>query len=166
MKYITTIGEREFAIEVIDQTHILVDGEPYTLDFDSIQNQPVYSLLLEGQSHEAFVYPNESGWQVLLNGQLFPAMVEDESTRRLRRAMEAGGGGGSGEAQLRAPMPGLVVAVLVSEGQEVERGEVLVILESMKMQNELKSTRAGRVSRLKVRPGDSVEQRQTLLSIS
>ena len=62
-------------------------------------------------------------------------------------------------------MPGLIVAIMVEEGQEVEKGDVLVILESMKMQNELKSVRDGVVARLRVHPGDNVEQRQLLLSV-
>ncbi len=62
-------------------------------------------------------------------------------------------------------MPGLVVAVPVEEGQAVKKGDVLVILESMKMQNELKSPRDGTVSRVRVEAGDNVEQKETLLSI-
>jgi len=71
-----------------------------------------------------------------------------------------------GEFHLKAPMPGLVVAVPVVEGQRVNKGDVLVILESMKMQNELKSPREGVVTRLRVGIGDSVEQSQTLLSVT
>ena len=66
---------------------------------------------------------------------------------------------------MKAPMPGLVIAVPVDEGQEIKKGQVLLILESMKMQNELKSPRDGKVSRIKVKPGASVEQKQALLSV-
>jgi len=59
----------------------------------------------------------------------------------------------------------MVVAVPVEEGQEVQKGDVLLILESMKMQNELKAPRNGTVTRMRVKPGESVEQRQILLSI-
>jgi biotin carboxyl carrier protein len=90
--------------------------------------------------------------------------VEDEREKRLRAA--AGGGiAETGEYHLRAPMPGLVVAIPVSEGQPVKRGEVILILESMKMQNELKAPRDGTIGRLRVRPGETVEQKQTLLSL-
>jgi biotin carboxyl carrier protein len=63
-------------------------------------------------------------------------------------------------------MPGLVVSVLVSEGQSVERGQTLVILESMKMQNELRAPSAGNVARLRVQAGETVEQKQTLLNLT
>ena len=62
-------------------------------------------------------------------------------------------------------MPGLVVAVLIEEGQEVQKGQVMLILESMKMQNELKAPRDGTMGRVRVKAGESVEQKQTLLSL-
>jgi biotin carboxyl carrier protein len=71
----------------------------------------------------------------------------------------------AGEFHLKAPMPGMVVSIPVEEGQQLEKGDVLVILESMKMQNELKAPRAGIVGRVRVKKGESVEQRQTLLSV-
>ena len=164
MKYVTTIGEHEYIIEILDEGHILLDGTPYEVDFDSVSGQPVYSLLLDGQSYESYVYASEEGWQVLLHGMLYPALVEDEREKRLRAALGRDIAE-RGEFHLRAPMPGLVIAVLVDDGQSVEKGDVLVILESMKMQNELRSSRPGKVARLRVKAGDSVEQRQTLLSV-
>jgi pyruvate carboxylase subunit B len=62
-------------------------------------------------------------------------------------------------------MPGLVVAIPVEEGQPIQKGQVLLILESMKMQNELKAPRDGTVGRVRVKPGETVEQKQTLLSV-
>ena len=97
-------------------------------------------------------------------GQQYPVQVEDEREKRLRAA--AGGAvADSGEFQLKAPMPGLIVSVAVEQGQQVDKGAVLVILESMKMQNELKAPRAGTVTRVKVKAGETVEQRQTLVTI-
>jgi len=164
MKYISTVNDVEYLIEIIDERHISVNGRILTVDFNSVSGQPVYSLLVDGTSAEAFVYPGEEEWEVLLMGRQFPVMVEDERDRRLRAA--AGGSvSETGEYHLKAPMPGMVVSVLVEEGQVIEKGQVVLILESMKMQNELKSPRAGTVGRLRVKPGESVEQRQTLLSV-
>lgn len=164
MKYITTIGELEFKVEIVDEHHVIVDGKHYEVDFDSIDDQPVHSMLVDGSSYEAYVYPDYGNWHVLLKGTLYPATVEDEREKRLRAA-SGGEVTVQGEFHLKAPMPGLVVAIPVTEGQEVEKGEVLVILESMKMQNELKSPNTGIVSRVRIKPGDSVEHRQTLLSV-
>lgn len=164
MKYITTIGQQEYLVEIVNEHQVLVDGKPFQVDFAEISDQPVYSLLLDGSSYEAYVYPMDKTWQVLLHGRLYPAMVEDERERRLRAA--AGSQvQESGEYHLKAPMPGLVVAIPVEEGQLVKKGDVLIVLESMKMQNELKSPRDGQTARLRVRIGDSVEQHQTMMSV-
>jgi biotin carboxyl carrier protein len=164
MKYITTVEDRQYLVEVIDEKHISVDGKIYNVDFESVSGQPVFSLIVDGKSHEAYVQEGDDNWQVLMRGRLYPVKVEDEREKRLRAA--AGGGvAETGEFHLKAPMPGLVIAVPVMEGQEVKKGQVLIILESMKMQNELKSPRDGKVNRIRVKPGESVEQRQALLSV-
>ena len=164
MKYITTVEGREFAVEVLDEKHVSVDGKVYEIDFESVSGQPVYSLIVDGRSHESYVARGEDNWQVLLRGRLYPITVEDEREKRLRAAAGSGVAEG-GEFVLKAPMPGLVVAVPVSEGQDVKKGQVLLILESMKMQNELKAPRDGVIQRIKVKAGESVEQKQTLLSV-
>src|SRR5512142_1879690 len=164
MNYITSVGDQEYNIEVLDKRHISVNGKVMQVDFESISGQPVYSLLIDGKSFEAFVSPDEDAWQVLLLGRQYPVKVEDAREKRLRVA--AGGGAeGSGDFQLKAPMPGLIVTVPVQENQDVEKGQVLLILESMKMQNELRSPRAGKISRIRVKPGETVEQRQVLLTV-
>lgn len=165
MKYITTIDDRQFTVEVIDEKHVSVNGKVYEIDFEAVSGQPVYSLIVDGRSHESYIYPGDDNWQVLMRGRLYPVTVEDEREKRLRAA--AGGGvAETGEFHLRAPMPGLVVAVPVAEGQAVKRGQVILILESMKMQNELKAPRDGTIGRIRVRPGETVEQKQTLLSMT
>jgi biotin carboxyl carrier protein len=164
MRYITTVENRDYIVEIIDEKHISVNGKTYEVDFESVSGQPVYSLIVDGRSHESYVQQGDDNWQVLLRGRLYPVTVEDEREKRLRAA--AGGGvAESGEFHLKAPMPGLVVSIPVTEGQAVEKGQVLLILESMKMQNELKAPRDGTVGRIRVKAGESVEQRQTLLSV-
>lgn len=165
MKYITTIGEEEFEVEVIDSRRVSVNGSVYEVDFEPISGQPVYSLLVDGGSYQAHIYEGEEdALQVLLRGTLYTAYVVDEREKRLKAA--AGGRvADSGEFILKAPMPGLVVNVSVSEGDEVQKGDVLVILESMKMQNELKAPGEGKVSRIQVSAGDSVEHKQSLVYV-
>lgn len=164
MVYITTIDGKEYRIEILDENHILFNGEPYEVDIESVSDQPIYSLLVNNKSFEAHVYPAEEDWQVLVHGALYPAKVQDEREKKLRVTL-----GGSviehGEFHLKAPMPGLVISVPVVEGQGVQKGDVLLVLESMKMQNELKSPKTGVVSRVKVKAGDSVEQKQPLLTV-
>ncbi|MEI7846110.1 MAG: biotin/lipoyl-containing protein [Chloroflexota bacterium] len=163
MKYITTVDGKEFTLEIIDEKHILVNDKVLEIDFESVDGQPVYSLLIDGKSHEGYVYADETNWQVLLRGRLYQATVEDEREKRLRAATS--GISEDGEFHLKAPMPGLIIAIPVSEGEMVQKGQVLIILESMKMQNELKSPREGKIHRIRVKPGDTVEQKQPILSV-
>ena len=164
MKYVTTIEAREYTVEILDERHVAVDGVLYEIDFVPVSNQPVYSLIVNGESFDTHVYPDEEIWQVLFQGNLYTARVEDEREKRLRATL----GGAASEREeflLKAPMPGMVVSVPVQPGQPVQKGDVLLILESMKMQNELKSPRDGLVGRVRVDPGDRVEKKDTLLSV-
>ena len=164
MRYITTVDNKEYIVEILDEKHIIINGKTYEVDFESVSGQPVYSLIVDGKSHESYVQQGDDNWQVLLRGRLYPVTVEDEREKRLRAA--AGGSvAESGEFHLKAPMPGLVVAIPVEEGQQIKKGQVILILESMKMQNELKSPRDGTIGRIRVKTGESVEQKQTLLSV-
>ncbi|OGO62766.1 MAG: hypothetical protein A2030_06055 [Chloroflexi bacterium RBG_19FT_COMBO_50_10] len=164
MKYVTTVEGREYIVDILDDHRISVDGVIYQVDFMPVGDQQVYSLVVDGKSVDAHVYPNEDIWQVIFQGNLFSATVEDEREKRLRAAL----GGKVAEHEdyhLKAPMPGMVISIPVEEGQMIQKGDVLVILESMKMQNELRSPRDGKVTRLRVKFGDRVEQKETMLSV-
>ena len=164
MKYVTSIEGREYIVDIIDEHHVSVDGVTYEVDFMPVGDQPVYSLVVDGHSIDAHVYPDEDTWQVLFHGELFTACVEDEREKRLRASL-AGKVAEHEDFHLKAPMPGMVVSIPVLEGQAVQRDDVLVVLESMKMQNELRSPRAGKGTRLRGKAGDRVEQKETMLSV-
>lgn len=165
MKYIATIRDRSFEIDINEEGEIIADGRRLEVDFQSVADEPIYSMLLDGESFEGNVSTGESAVEVLLRGHLFLVDVEDERQRRLRETTGVGMVE-EGDFNMPAPMPGLVVAVPVEVGQEVEKGDNLIILESMKMQNELKAPKDGTVSRLQVSPGDSVDQNQILLTLT
>ncbi|HEX9675727.1 MAG TPA: DUF2118 domain-containing protein [Anaerolineales bacterium] len=165
MKYIATLGDQAHEIDINVEGEIVADGQRLTVDFQSVANQPVYSLIINGKSYEASVFATEARVDVLLQGRLFQVTVEEERQKRLRESSTAVVMP-EGEYILKAPMPGLVVSVPVQEGQSVQRGDNLVILESMKMQNELKAPREGTVERIRIKIGDSVDQNQPLLSLA
>ena len=166
MKYATTIKDKTYIIEINDDHRVIVDGVEQSVDFNTVSGQPVYTLILDGHSYEAYVQQTEEGWQVLLRGEMYGVNVEDEREKRLRAAAGGNIGGGTGEFNLKAPMPGLIVVVPVTEGQVVKKGDILIILESMKMQNELKCPRDGTVTRVKVKARDSVDQGQVMVTIT
>jgi acetyl/propionyl-CoA carboxylase alpha subunit len=164
MKYIAEVDGLEFPIEILDDHHICFGGEIIEVDLSAVSGQPLYSLIMNGESFEGYVYPDERSWQVLLLGRSYSISIEDEREKRLRTTDNQRVTPGR-EFTLKAPMPGLAVAVPIEEGQRVEKGQILVILESMKMQNELRAPFNGNVARLKIKPGESVQQKQVLLSI-
>ena len=161
-KYFAEIEGVEYQIEILSDTRIAINGEPYELNFQALRQHLSYSLLLEGKSYEINIYQDNGLWEVLLRGHQFSVKVEDERERRLR--MAAGQSSKEeGKIVIQAPMPGLVIDIQVKEGQEVDEGDVLVILESMKMQNELTAPRAGRITRIQTKMNEHVERKQALL---
>lgn len=165
MRYLTTIGERAYTIDINQDDAVVIDGVRRALDFRSIDDDGLYSLLLDQQSFEVLVEEGDGEYRVLINGVLYHVQVADERARRLAEAAGAFAST-SGELSLKSPMPGLIVAVPVAEGQPVRKGQVLIVLESMKMENELKAPRDGVVSAVKVQPRQAVEQNQVLLVLS
>jgi biotin carboxyl carrier protein len=164
MKYIAEVDSLEFPVEILDEHHVRFGEEILEVDLAAVSGQLLYSLIVNGESFEGYVYPDEGSWQVLLLGRSYSVNNEDEREKRLRTS-ETELIHPDRELALKAPMPGLVVAVPVIEGLPVEKGQVLVILESMKMQNELRTPFAGTVVRLRVKAGESVQQKQVLLSV-
>ncbi|MCP4417336.1 MAG: biotin/lipoyl-binding protein [Chloroflexi bacterium] len=164
MKYITTINDEEFHIEIEQDNQIVVNGERYEIDFRHLPDGDVLSLLLNNRSLEAVVEARDDVWDVLAKGELYTVKVQDERAHRLAKARGVISDV-TGEAQVKSPMPGLIVAVPVAEGQLVQKGDQVIILESMKMENELRAPKAGLISRIHVAQGASVEKDQVLVVI-
>ena len=164
MRYIARIHEREYTMEVRNDGTLVMDGQPFKVNLQSVDGQHIYSLLLGDHSYEVFVDRIESGFSVLIAGERHEVTIEDENTKRLAN-MGTKGRGPKGEAQLKAPMPGLVVAVKTEVGKTVKSGDGLIVLEAMKMENELRAPWGGTVKAIKVAAGDKVEQGQLLATI-
>jgi biotin carboxyl carrier protein len=164
MKYATTIGEKTYIIEINRDGEVTIDGQAYPIDLRAI-DEVTYSLLLENNSFEALVdLGSGEDINVLLRGRLYAAQVMDERATRLSKAGE-GGATSSGELTLKSPMPGLIVAIPVNEGEAVKKGQTLIVLESMKMENELRAPRDGTIGSIKVKLRQSVDQHQPLVVV-
>ncbi len=138
-----------------------LDGEERAADVESPE-PGVYSILMDGRSYEARIEENPRGMAVVIDGRRFEIAVRDP--RRLARG--DGAHGGAGVATILAPMPGKVVRVLVAPGEAVEADQGIVVVEAMKMQNELKAPRAGRVLSVPAQTGATVAAGETLATIS
>lgn len=164
MKYYTKVNEKEFIIDIGQDDTILVNDELYTIDFKILPISGLASLLINNQSLEAVVEERDDHWEVLTKGELYNVNVQDERAFRLAQARGIDISD-SGETVVKAPMPGLIIKVLVEEGEIIEQGQQVIILESMKMENELKAQRGGLVTAVKTEADASVEKDQVLVVI-
>lgn len=164
MIYYATIEGNEYVID-IGKGHIAVDGKTYQIDFQDLSEPGIVSLLLNNRSIEAVVDEKDDLFDVLIRGELYSVHVQDERTRRLALARGETAVDG-GEIVIKSPMPGIIVATPARVGQAVKKGDQIIILESMKMENELRAPRDGVVTRINVEPGASVEKDQALAVIS
>jgi biotin carboxyl carrier protein len=166
MKYYVTIGDRTRLV-VVDGEEILVDGEPMRAELLAIPHTPLRHLLVDRRSTTLAVAPGTPAgrWTLVVGGDTVEAEVVDERTRHIRGLVGAGrrspGGG-----EVKAPMPGLVTRVLVEVGQAVTAGQGLVILEAMKMENELKAPAAGVVAGIRAVAGGVVERGAVLVELA
>jgi biotin carboxyl carrier protein len=162
MKFDVQISGKTRTVELerdADRWRISLDGQP--IDADAIEIAPnIFSILLNGKSYEIRVTPSPDGTLTLQTGHLeFTAEVIDPRAWRGRRhgAVEA-----EGRQQVLAPMPGKVVRLLVRAGDTVEAGQGLLVVEAMKMQNEIRSPKRGTVERLLAQEGQPVSAGEVL----
>ncbi|HBY98241.1 MAG: biotin/lipoyl-binding protein [Ardenticatenaceae bacterium] len=161
-RYTTTVGDRLFEVVIHTDGRVEVDGQMLAVDLQHIADEQVWSLLVEQHSYEVYTEFVEGQWRVLVDGERHEVIVEDERLR-LIKALGGKAARSVGDVQIKAPMPGLVVKVLVEEGESVAANQAVVILEAMKMENELRAARAGRIKGVRVQPGQAVDQGQVLL---
>jgi biotin carboxyl carrier protein len=162
MKFDVHIAGKARTVELerdADRWRISLDGA--VVDADAIEVAPnIFSVVLNGQSHEIRVAPQPDGTLTLqTSDHEFTAEVTDPRAWRGRRhgAIEA-----AGRQQILAPMPGKVVRLLVQPGEKVQAGQGVLVVEAMKMQNEVRSPKTGSVERLLVREGQPVNAGQAL----
>jgi biotin carboxyl carrier protein len=183
MPYISTVSDKTYRIDTGEngaQRDITIDGTRYTIDCrqiaplaadakDHIPEGGRYSIIITGQSYEVFVRqldkPDEDGqtYEIFIAGQRFEVHVEDEREKALAGIAKAVHE--TGEAMVRAPMPGLVLRVPVEPGADVTRGQTVVVLEAMKMENDLASPIVGKVKEIRVKQGQTVNQGDVLVVV-
>jgi biotin carboxyl carrier protein len=162
MKWEVRIGKQTRVVELEredDRWRIALDGQP--VDADAVEIAPnIFSILLRGQSHEIRVTPAPNGALTLQAGsEEFTAEVIDPRAWSGRRQSAAEA---EGRQQIVAPMPGKIVRLLVKAGDTVEAGQGLLVVEAMKMQNEIRSPKSGVVERLLAEEGQTVNAGEVL----
>jgi biotin carboxyl carrier protein len=185
MAYISSIRETSYTIETGEngqQRQIVLDGAPLTIDWRQIAPLAAdakgqtgqggrYSLLIDGCAYEVFARrlnrPDETEgvtYEITIAGRRFEVHVENERERALLGSLRSARE--TGEIKIRAPMPGLVLNITKAAGEPVARGETVVVLEAMKMENDLSTPHAGTVKEVLVSKGQTVNQGDVLVVIA
>lgn len=164
MIYHVTVSGRTFEVE-LGPEGVSVDGRDVDVDFVSIADGATRSLLVDGASHRlAARRLGRGAWHLHLAGRRLLADVVDERTRVIR-AMTGNATASLGPKPIRAPMPGMVVEIEVAEGEVVRAGQGVVVVEAMKMENELKADADAKVTRVHVEEGQAVEKDELLVDL-
>ena len=162
MKYFVELGSRQVAVDV-DGDRVMIDGAAYQATFETLPGTPLRVLIVNGRPRTLAVRPNGRGrWAMAANGEWRDLEVVDERTRYIR-SLAAAEAKPAGAHVIKAPMPGLVVRVEVDPGQAVATGAGVLVLEAMKMENELRAAAGGTVRAVRVQAGQAVEKGQVLV---
>jgi biotin carboxyl carrier protein len=159
MRYHATVGERTALVERTE-FGALVDGVEVAFAVEVIGPRDLH-LTLPERSARVVGEKTGEGWRITIRGRDYIVDIESERARAIREL--TGRDEASGPSDLMAPMPGLVVKVLVEPGQVVRAGDGLVVVEAMKMENELRAAADGRVTGVEVAPGQAVERDELLV---
>ncbi len=164
MRYTVTIGVHEFEV-LVNGADVSVNGRSVSASLMAIPQTPIRQLMLGDRSHCYVLVDGEDSWTVLRGGEVTEVAVEDERTRQLR------GVSGASERKRRggvvvAPMPGLVLRVEVQQGQTIGPGTGVVVLEAMKMENEIGAGYGGVVTKVHVKAGQAVEKGALLVEVA
>jgi pyruvate carboxylase subunit B len=171
MKYVVTLGAGgggdEHRVEVeFDGDGVRVDGEPVDAHIEEVDGTPFVLLAIGTERYRVTAQRNggRGRYALSVDGRRFDAEALDERTRTIRD-MSRAAAGPAGPAPLVAPMPGMVVRVNVAPGDLVAAGQGLVVMEAMKMENELRAAGPGRVRAVHTEPGVAVEKGTVLVEI-
>jgi len=182
MAYITTTNNQTCRVAIDEAQSVTLDGDTHALDWRQIAPFAAdgkgvvaeggrFSLLLAGTSYELFArritkadQKGSETYEIHVAGQRFEVNVEDERARLL--AGLARSNAPSGEATVQAPMPGLVIGVPFEKGATVAAGQTVIVLEAMKMENDLASPIAGVIKEIRVSKGQTVDQGEALVIVA
>jgi biotin carboxyl carrier protein len=165
MKYFVTIGTGTHEV-LVDGETVTVDGRTVRARLEDLPDGVTQLVMIGEEVHRVFARRGDAAgeFDLAIGGHRFQIEALDERARAIRDLSSASVKR-AGPANLKAPMPGLIVRVNVAEGDTVRPGQGLVVMEAMKMENELRATAAGIVRKVHVTPGSAVEKGALLLEM-
>jgi biotin carboxyl carrier protein len=166
MRYLVHLGDRKFSIHEIDRNkgQALIDGQRVHFDFRRVRGS-LYSLIIDGKVFSAHLEHDGGAAEINCGPFILRAEVEDERAALLRRLARSETPA-AGTLEIKAPMPGLVVRLPVQKGAAIKKGQSLVVIEAMKMENDLKSPVDGVVAAVHVGERSAVEKNAKLITLT
>lgn len=162
-RFRVTIGERVVDVVAHADGTFVVDGRPVNPEI-RLAAEGLYSVLIDGRSHTLRTATRDEGFAIATGCTTLQVSVESERSRLLKRVAGAGASAETRTA-VTAPMPALVVRVLAAPGSAVQKGDGLIVLEAMKMENEIRAPRNGTVREVRVGLGKAVEKGEVLITL-
>ena len=166
MIYYARLKDTEKRIEISKKGTVYegtIDGEPFAVDVRLVDGPAVMSLIVDRKCYEAIITGSGRTKLVSTGGEEFEIELRDELEHR---ALASAPHHDDLEVEeVKAPMPGVVVSIEVEDGQEIAAGSPVVIVEAMKMQNEISTVAGGKVRQVMVKEGDVVDSKQALVVI-
>jgi pyruvate carboxylase subunit B len=165
MKYCVRVNDEEHEV-LLDADGVHIDGEDAAAQVMPVEGTPVRMVMIGDEVHRVVVRPGATrgAYTLWLDGWRFEVEALDERTKAIRE-LSGASAGPAGPAPLKAPMPGLIVRVNVEVGDQVQAGQGIVVMEAMKMENELRATAAGKVRSILASPGTAVEKGALLVEL-
>ncbi|MDB4885488.1 MAG: biotin/lipoyl attachment protein [Gemmatimonadetes bacterium] len=165
MKYVVQVGGTEVEVG-LDGDRVTVDGTSMSARVADVEGTPVRMVTIGDAVHRVVARRGDSRgrYSLWIDGFRYEVEALDERTKTIRE-LSAAAAGPSGPAPLKAPMPGMIVRVTVQVGDQVVPGQSLVVMEAMKMENELRATAAATVKAVLAVPGTAVEKGALLLEM-
>jgi biotin carboxyl carrier protein len=166
MKYVVEVNGERHEVEV-GPTGVSIGDEEIIASLTSTAGTPVQQLRIGDSTHRVIARPGATRGEftLVINGERVQLEALDARTRAIRDLSAAAAGPG-GPAPLLAPMPGMIVRVNVAVGDTVAAGQGLVVMEAMKMENELRAAAAGVVSAVRAAPGTAVQKGAVLIELA
>ena len=165
MKYVVKVGDADVEVS-LDAGVAEVGGTSIAASLTELEGTPVRMVTIGDEVHRVVARrgPTRGRYTLWLDGFRYEVEALDERTRAIRE-LSAASAGPSGPAPLVAPMPGMIVRITVQVGDAVQAGQGLVVMEAMKMENELRATAAGTVKAVLAQVGTAVEKGAILLEL-
>lgn len=163
--YVVTYNDKSKEVKFLDNEFIIIDGIKKNYHLTELQNNK-YLLSVDNKIYDASLISNSNGnVEIFINNKTYKISVLTSLQEKALKLIQESEVSKSHQTNVKSPMPGLVLKINKNVGDKVLKGETILVLEAMKMENEIKSPVDGQISELNIKPGLAIEKNILLFSI-